>query len=240
MSSQLPFTAMILAGGLGTRLRPVVKDRPKPMATIQGVPFLEILIRSLAEKGVTNFVLLTGYQGELIEDYFRTHQHQGINIIVSPESEPLGTGGPVKNAEGFATDPSLLVNGDTFFDVDVKELYRFHLDRRARVTLSLRPVDDVSRYGSVIIDDNGVITGFREKGPGAGRPGLINAGLSFLSKDFIHSLPDGPFSMETDIFPKLVGTGEMFGLRQEGSFFDIGTPESYEAFKQFVKAVAGQ
>jgi D-glycero-alpha-D-manno-heptose 1-phosphate guanylyltransferase len=231
---------MILAGGLGTRLRSVVKDRPKPMATIQGVPFLEILIRSLAKKGVQHFVLLTGYQGELIENYFRNRQEPDIRIIMSHESEPLGTGGAVKNAEKFVTDPSLLVNGDTFFDADVKELYRFHVDRDSKVTLSLRQVDDVSRYGSVIIGDNGVITGFREKEPGPGRPGLINAGLSFLSKDFIHSLPDGPFSMETDIFPKLVGTGEMFGLSQEGSFFDIGTPESYEAFKQFVKAVAGQ
>jgi len=232
----LPIAAMILAGGLGTRLRPVVNDRPKPMAAIQGVPFLEILIRSLARKGIRNFVLLTGYQGQLIEDYFRTRQNQDVKIVLSPEREPLGTGGAVKNAERFATDPSLLVNGDTFFDVDVAELYRFHLEHRARVALSLHEVDDVSRYGSVIVNDHGVITGFREKEPGTGRPGLINAGLSFLSKQFIHSLPEGPFSMETDLFPKLVGTGEMFGLRQEGLFFDIGTPESYEAFREFVKA----
>jgi len=236
MSSYLPFTAMILAGGLGTRLRSVVNDRPKPMAAIEGVPFLEILIQSLATKGVRDFVFLIGYQAGSIENYFKTHQKRDVKILLSTESEPLGTGGAVKNAERFATDPSLLVNGDTFFDVDVEELYHFHLDRQSTLTLSLHQVDDVSRYGSVIINEHGVITGFREKEPGAGKPGLINAGLSFLAKDFIHSLPDGPFSMETDVFPKLVGTGQMFGLRQEGPFFDIGTPESYEAFTEFVKA----
>jgi D-glycero-alpha-D-manno-heptose 1-phosphate guanylyltransferase len=236
MSLELPIAAMILAGGLGTRLRSVVNDRPKPMATVKGVPFLEILIQSLVQKGVRNFILLTGYHSESIEEYFSAWRHQDVKILLSPEPTPLGTGGAVKNAEKFATDPSLLVNGDTFFDVDVGELLRFHLEHRARVTLSLCRVDDVSRYGSVLVNDKGVITGFREKEPGTGRPGLINAGLSFLAKDFIHSLPDGPCSMERDVFTNLTGTGEMFGLRQEGPFFDIGTPESYEMFKAFVKA----
>ncbi|MBI4964460.1 MAG: nucleotidyltransferase family protein [Desulfomonile tiedjei] len=235
MSSELPIAAMILAGGLGTRLRSIVNDRPKPMAMIHGKPFLDILIRSLAKKGVRKFVLLTGYGAELIEDYFRTRPNQDVEITVSPEPAPLGTGGAVKNAEQFATDPSLLVNGDTFFDVDVGELFRFHVERRAKVTLSLHHVADVSRYGSVLVNDKGAVTGFREKEPKTGGPGLINAGLSLLAKDFIQSLPDGPFSMEVDVFPKLAGTGEMFALRQEGPFFDIGTPESYEAFRAFVK-----
>lgn len=235
MALDLPIAAMILAGGLGTRLRSVINDRPKPMATVQGAPFLDFLIVSLAKKGLRNFVLLTGYQAELIGDYFRDRDDQDFQVFLSPEPAPLGTGGAVKNAEDFATEPTLLVNGDTFFDVDVEELYSFHVDRRSRVTISLHQVEDVSRYGSVLVNDTGVITGFREKEPGKGRPGLINAGLSLLAKEFIHCLPDGPFSMETDLFPKLAGTGEMFGLQQDGPFFDIGTPESYEAFKDFVK-----
>jgi len=233
--ASLPFAALILAGGLGKRLRPVVSDRPKPMAIVQGAPFLEILIDSLADKGVQQFVLLTGYKGEEIERHFVSGHHRDVSIAFSHERSPLGTGGAVKNAEAFATDPSLLVNGDTFFDADLGRLLQFHEDRAAEVTLSLFKVEDVSRYGSVVVDRQGMVIGFREKDENISEPGLINAGLSLLSKRMINSLPRGSFSMEREIFPSLVGSGKMFGLLQERSFFDIGTPESYEAFKRFMK-----
>ncbi len=231
----LPFTAMILAGGLGKRLRQVVSDRPKPMASILGAPFLEILIESLAAKGVRQFVLLTGYKGEAIEEHFAAGYRSDVRIIFSRELSPLGTGGAVKNAEAFATDPSLLVNGDTFFDADLGSLLQFHKDRAAEATLSLFKVENVSRYGSVMVDRKGMVTGFREKDETVSEPGLINAGLSLLSKRLITGLPTGSFSMEREIFPFLAGSGKMFGLLQERPFFDIGTPESYEAFKRFMK-----
>jgi D-glycero-alpha-D-manno-heptose 1-phosphate guanylyltransferase len=234
-SVELPFTAFILAGGLGLRLRPVVSDRPKPMAAVGDTPFLEILIDSLARKGVRDFVLLTGFRGEMIEDHFHSLKQDGISIKFSQEAVPMGTGGAVKNAERFATDPTLLVNGDTFFDADLDALYRFYVEKNAQVILSLYEVEDVSRYGSVRVDINGRITGFSEKKQ-AGGCGLINAGLSLLSADFIEALPEGSYSMEQEIFPKLVGTGRMFGLCQDRPFFDIGTPESYEAFNSFVMA----
>jgi D-glycero-alpha-D-manno-heptose 1-phosphate guanylyltransferase len=231
----LPFNALILAGGLGKRLRSVVADRPKPMAMIGGTPFLEILIDSLAEKGVRRFVILTGYKGEAIEEHFRTGYRGDVTIVFSRERTPLGTGGAVKNAEMFATDPSLLVNGDTFFDADLGRLLQFHADTRAEVTLSLFEVEDVSRYGSVVLDPRGMVVGFREKDEGAAEPGLINAGLTLVSKRLISSLPSGPFSMEREIFPSLVRSGKMFGLLQKRTFFDIGTPESYEAFNSFIR-----
>ena len=231
----LPFTALILAGGLGKRLRSVVSDRPKPMAMVRGAPFLEILIDSLAGKGVRQFVLLTGHKGEAIEDHFGAGYRSGIKIVFSHERSPLGTGGAVKNAEAFATDPSLLVNGDTFFDADLRGLLKFHMDTGAEVTLSLFKVEDVSRYGSVVVDRKGMVIGFREKDENVSEPGLINAGLSLISKRLVSSLPGGSFSMEREIFPSLVGSGKMFGLLQERPFFDIGTPESYEAFKLFMK-----
>ncbi len=233
--ADLPFAALILVGGLGQRLRSVVSDRPKPMAPVQGVPFLEILISSLADKGVRKFVLLTGYKGEAVEEYFGPSYRDDLTIAFSREGSPLGTGGAVKNAEAYATDPSLLVNGDTFFDADLGSLLRFHADNGAEVTLSLFKVEDVSRYGSVMVDGQGTVVGFREKDENIKEPGLINAGLSLLSKRLVSGLPDGPFSMEREIFPSLVGSGKMFGLLQERPFFDIGTPESYEEFKSFVK-----
>jgi NDP-sugar pyrophosphorylase family protein len=205
------------------------------MALVNGVPFLEILVNSLAAKGIARFVLLTGHKSEMIEDHFRD-LYPEPTMEFSREEAPLGTGGPVKLAERFATDPTLLVNGDTFFDAGLELLYRFHLEKKSQVTLSLLKVDDVSRYGSVNVDESGKITGFYEKNEGPGGAGLINGGLSLLSKDFIHSLPeDRPFSMEREVFPTLCRSGGIFGTAQQKAFFDIGTPPSYEEFKQFVK-----
>ena len=234
--SVLPFVAMILTGGLGTRLRPVVSDRPKPMALVEGVPFLEILIDCLAGKGVRDFVLLTGYKADMIESGLGQRSRGDLNLRFSHEHIPLGTGGAVRHASRFCTNPSLVVNGDTFFDADLEMLYRFHLEKKAAVTLSLMRVDDESRYGSVCLEDDGRISGFKEKSETPGRPGLINAGLSLMSKDFILKLPeDVAFSMERDIFPAFARTGKLFGLLQDQPFFDIGTPESYEAFRAYAR-----
>ncbi|MEI7449058.1 MAG: nucleotidyltransferase family protein [Desulfomonile sp.] len=231
---ELPFSAFILAGGLGKRLQSVVFDRPKPLAMVNDKPFLEILIESLAHKGVRDFVLLTGYKGDMIENHFM--RQRKLNIRFSHELAPLGTGGAVKNAEEFATDPTLLVNGDTFFDANLEKLHRFHLTKRAGVTLSLVRAENVGRYGSVIIDKNDFVTGFCEKSQESIGPGFINAGLSLLSLKAIRNLPFGkPFSMENEIFPLLAQSREMAGFYQDRPFFDIGTPESYDEFKIFVK-----
>lgn len=233
-------TAMVLAGGLGTRLRSAVSDRPKPMALIDGVPFLEILIDSLAAKGVGTVVLLTGYQGKMIEEYFRGRPTLYPEIVFSQEQIPLGTGGAVKLAEEFAIDPTLLVNGDTFFDADVAALMDFHTRNHADVTLSLTSVEDVGRYGAVEIDACARVTGFHEKQSGPRRAGLINTGFSVLSLDFIRRLPGGrAFSMEAEAFPDVVKSAGMFGLSRDRPFFDIGTPESYDDFKRFVRERGG-
>jgi D-glycero-alpha-D-manno-heptose 1-phosphate guanylyltransferase len=232
----LPITALILAGGMGTRLRAIVSDRPKPMALVHGVPFIEILIDSLAEKGIREIVLLVGYMGDFIEEYFTGLSNINSRIRVSHEQTPLGTGGAVKKAENLATDPSLLINGDTFFDGDINRLIQLHSEKAADVTLSLLPVADASRYGSVTVTENGLIEGFHEKQERISGPGLINAGFSLISKNFISELPgDRAFSMEREIFPKLADSGRMCGLVSKRSFFDIGTPESYEDFKKFVR-----
>jgi len=226
--------AFILAGGLGTRLRPVVSDRPKPMASVQGKPFLEILVHWLHNKGFNEIVLLTGYRWEWIEDHFSSLS--GPNILISREEVPLGTGGAVKNAEDFATDPTLLVNGDTFFDADTDDLLYHHLEERPAVTLSLTKVPDASRYGSVLLDHNRRVVRFEEKADYPKGPGLINAGMTLLSQSVIRNLPGGrSFSMEREIFPQLAGQGQMMGIVLGGAFFDIGTPESYKEFQQYAR-----
>ncbi len=233
--SVLPFTTMILAGGFGTRLRSVVVDRPKPMALVGDTPFLELLIRSLTSKGAKRMVLLTGYKAAMIEDYFRKDLCGASEILFCREHDPLGTGGAVRNAAEFATDPTLLINGDTFFDADLHGLYAFHLLRGAEVTLTLKQMADISRYGSVQIDGNGKIVGFQEKNPDRSGAGLINGGVSLLSKRFIRELPAGrAFSMEQEIFPVTAQKGVMYGHVQDGPLIDIGTPGSYREFHSFV------
>ncbi|MCX5862072.1 MAG: nucleotidyltransferase family protein [Deltaproteobacteria bacterium] len=230
----LPLRAFILAGGKGKRLRSVVSDRPKPLAMVNDKPFLEVLIESLRRKGIRDMVLLTGYKAESIEDYFSRSKWSYIRF--SREESPLGTGGAVKNAEAFAADPTLLVNGDSFVDADVDALLRFHQQKGVGVTLSLVEVEDAGRYGSVIMDEDGFVKGFMEKPAGPGRPGLVNAGLSLLSLNTIRNLPEQrPFSMENEIFPRLAATRQMVGMLQDKPFYDIGTPESYEEFKVFMR-----
>ncbi len=230
------FTAFILAGGLGRRLRQVVSDRPKPMADVLGQPFLEILTRLLVAKGIHKFVMLVGYRANSIEEYFNDSRFGDMEIRFSREMEPLGTGGAVKNAQRFATDPTLLVNGDTYLDVNIKELYEFHKVKGADATISLFRVSDVSRYGAVSVNSDGLVINFHEKNVNFRKSGVINAGVSLVSRPFIDSLPEqSQFSMETEVFPKLVNAGRMFGLEQKGPFFDIGTPESYLEFQKFVR-----
>lgn len=231
------FTAFILAGGLGKRLRQVVSDRPKPMADVLGQPFLEILTRLLVAKGIHKFVMLVGYKADSIEEHFNDSRFGDLEIMFSHETEPLGTGGAVKNAQRFATDPTLLVNGDTYLDANIKELYEFHKVRGADVTISLFQVADVSRYGSVSLNSDGLVIKFHEKSGNLCNSGLINAGVSLVSRSFIDALPEqSQFSMEIEVFPKLANTGRMFGLEQKGLFFDIGTPESYLEFQEFVSS----
>lgn len=218
----------------------MISDRPKPMALVEGTPFMELLVRSLANRGIRDFVLLTGYMGEAIQQHFRTIDLPGLTVRCSQETEPLGTGGAVKNAEQLASDPTLLVNGDTFFDADLRRLFRFHSERRVDATLSLVWVEDVSRYGAVTLSSTGTIEGFREKGAGSAGAGWINAGLSLLSLSVIRDLPERrSFSMERETFPSLATAGRLAGLGQQGAFFDIGTPESYERFREFVRQSMG-
>lgn len=230
----LPFPALILVGGLGTRLRPMVSDCPKPMAPVCGKPFLEILLDLLIRKGVSEFVLLTGYLGEQVENHFREGYRGTAGIRFSREPEPLGTGGAVRHARDKAGDPSLIVYGDTYFDVDLHELYRFHRHSQGIASLSLRHVPDAGRYGRVVTREDGRIEAFEEKGTGGSGPGLVAGGFYLYSRAFFDVLPDETsFSMEREVFPDLAREGLLYGLPQDKAFFDIGTPESYESFIDF-------
>lgn len=227
MVSPANLRAFVLCGGLGTRLRSVISDRPKSMALVAGVPFLEIILRQLRVAGVRNIVLGTGYLAEQIEEYFREGDQLGLSIHYSREQEPLGTGGAVKLAEPMLGDPVLVLNGDSYVNWVLTDLLQVYLEKQATAVMALQPVPDVSRYGSVAVDDDRRVTEFVEKGVRIGA-GLINAGIYLLQKQLITDLPEGrPISLEREVFPQLLG-GKVYGVVSAGDFIDIGVPADLE------------
>ena len=221
--------AIILAGGFGTRLKEVIgEDIPKPMAPVNGRPFLEYILAYLEKWGVERVIMATGYRHEVIEAHFRD-RHNDIEIAYSVEEEPLGTGGAVKKAMELVNDSSpYVINGDTYFDANLWKLGNSFRAKEAEAIMALRKMGDTSRYGTVKIDPDNRITEFKEKGAHKGM-GFINGGTYILSgKAFLDlGLPD-KFSLEKDYFEKYYTKQRMFGVRCYSYFLDIGIPEDYE------------
>ncbi|HTX89121.1 MAG TPA: nucleotidyltransferase family protein [Bacteroidales bacterium] len=219
--------AIILAGGLGTRLQPLVSDVPKSMAPVNQKPFLEYLLNYLTGQDVTRVILAVGYRQETIRAYFNEQFHH-LPILYATEEEPLGTGGGILNAMKLAvTEQVLVLNGDSMFRIDLHSLTNIHQFNHADVTLALKYMEDCSRYGSVLLDGQHRITGFVEKGEEAA-PGYINAGVYVFRKDFLLQQGfSGKFSIEKDCFEKLYPEKLFYGHPLKGYFLDIGIPEDY-------------
>lgn len=228
--------AIILVGGKGTRLQSVVRDVPKPMAPIQGRPFLEVLLKQLAGfGGVDRVILATGYKSDVIEEWSRSVAHlYPFEILLSRETDPLGTGGAIRQALDLVLgEDCLVMNGDSFLDFDLASLVAAHRQYEGAITIALTPVVDTGRYGEVEIDPVAAsIRGFREKNTDA-KPGLINGGIYLIQSRALRSFEKGiSLSFEKDMIPRLMAAG-MFGHVQEGRFIDIGTEESYFFAQQF-------
>lgn len=233
MQSLSDVTAVILAGGLGTRLRSVVADRQKVMAQVCGRPFLAFLLDQLHSAGISYTVLCTGYKSEQIEEEFG-NSYKGMRLAYSRETESLGTAGAIRLALPLIESPTTIVmNGDSFCDADLSEFESFHRNRNAECSLLLVEVPDTERYGRVILDDESWIASFDEKGAHKGA-GWINAGIYLLGRSLIESIPVGrAVSIEREVFPRWTGRG-LFGYRSRGKFLDIGTPESYSIAEAFL------
>lgn len=219
--------AIVLAGGLGTRLQSVVQDVPKPMALINGRPFLDYQIQYLKSFGINKIIFSVGYKYDHIADFFGD-SYQGIAIQYAIEEEPLGTGGGILNAFDFVeSGVVLVVNGDTLFEIDLADFYDKHMGHSALISLALRKIDDVSRYGIVEIDRDHRIMGFAEKGTKKGE-GLINGGVYLIEKDFFNlNQFETKFSMEKDAFEKYYTSQKFYGFPYASYFLDIGIPEDY-------------
>lgn len=226
--------AILLCGGMGTRLRSVVSDRPKPMADICGKPFLQYLLEMLRDKGITEVIFALGYMGEMIEEYFQDGSAFGLKIAYSYEEEPLGTGGAIRNSLPKILEEEVLVlNADTYFPMDYQGLYRFHQENDGDFSLATRAVPDISRYGAVRRDAAGRIMVWNEKLEDGGQPlaGEINGGIYVMKKSLIAEIPEGKQSLEQDCIPKWLSEGKrIFGLPFDGYFMDIGIPKDYQQF----------
>ena len=223
-------SAAVLAGGLGTRLRSVVADRPKVLAPVAGRPYLAHLLDPLAAAGVRETVLLTGYGADQVRAAFGD-THRGMTLRYSEEPEPLGTAGAVRYAIELFTDRAvLLLNGDSFCALDFPAFAA--AVPAGLVGLALARVADVSRYGAVTLDANQRVTAFAEKGGAAGE-GWINAGIYLIPRERLTDIPAGrPVSLEREVLPRWVSAPGVVGV-PGGRFIDIGTPESFAAAEAF-------
>jgi NDP-sugar pyrophosphorylase family protein len=222
----LGVSAAILAGGLGTRLRPVVVDRPKVLAPVHGRPYLTILFNQLAAAAIEEVTLLTGFEGRQVRETLG-ETNAGMRLSYSEEPFPLGTAGAVRWALPKLAGPTiLLLNGDSYCAVDFGAFRDFHEQTTAEVSLVLARIPRATRYGCVLADDYGHVKDFAEKA--AVSTDWVNAGIYLLERSVLEQIPVGqPLSLEREVLPEWVSRGRVFGFRCGGGFLDIGTPESY-------------
>ena len=222
--------AIILAGGLGTRLKETVPDMPKPMASIGGKPFLWYVLEYVFQSGIRKVILSIGHQHEMITSHFG-NRYKDIRIEYAIENEPLGTGGGIKLALSYARDSEVaIINGDTFFPVPLREMYDYHRKTKAHLTIALKPMEEYERYGSVIVEEGRIIR-FEEKK--YTEFGYINGGIYIARRHlFKDARLDNRFSFETDFLEKESGRLYFAGFASDQYFIDIGIPDDYERAMQ--------
>ena len=224
--------AILLCGGLGTRLREVIKDIPKPMAPVNGTPFMQIKLDQLVDAGVSRVVFATGYKKEIIRDYFGDN-YRGMEIFYSEENELLGTGGAIMQALQYITeDNAIVMNGDVYIDIDLIDLYQFHLNNPCIATIAVKPMHDFDRYGNCIFDGI-LIQQFVEKQPT--KFGHINLGCYVLSAQIFDGLNlPHKFSFENDYLNIYVQSRPHHVYINDGYFMDIGIPSDYFSFIDYM------
>ena len=221
-------TAIILAGGLGTRLKKVNPILPKPLAPINGHPFLEYLFDYWMAQGISKFILSVGYQSQSIIDHFGQN-YRGVGIEYVVENSPLGTGGALLLSAKGLTEPFLILNGDTFFEVDLKDLFSFHDKKKSECTISLFRTDNLQRYMPIEISLDGLILKIKETNQQASH--LSNGGVYLMNPSVLKNLYkyiNKKISLEDDLLPESFSSGAaLYGLECFGGFIDIGIPEDY-------------
>ncbi len=219
--------AIVLAGGLGTRLKTVVADLPKSLAPVAGKPFLAYLLDHARKQGIDKFIFALGYKPELIETFVRKYLPEETYVF-SIEKEPLGTGGAIYKACKQASSANIIIlNADTFYGIRYSQLASMHEQHKADCTLALKPMKEFERYGAVNMDEENTIRGFSEKKYQSS--GLINGGVYALKvESFVKKTFPEIFSFEKDYLEPACVKGNILGLVSDAYFIDIGVPEDYQ------------
>ncbi len=235
LSEQSP-QAVLLVGGLGTRLRPLTRDVPKPMILVGGVPYLEHQLRYLRRQQIRNVVMLTGYLGRQIEDYFGDGARFGLSVRYSREEEPLGTGGALLQAVSLLDETFLIIYGDSFLPIDYRDLHR-RLTSPVQAVLAVydNRLDDTMVPNNIALDDRGLVMRY-DKSSGAPDLTHVDAGVLAMRRSAIELHRGGRgFSLENEIFPKLIARGQLLAYAVPHRFHDIGTPEGLSLFEDALR-----
>jgi D-glycero-alpha-D-manno-heptose 1-phosphate guanylyltransferase len=224
--------AIILAGGFGTRLQSVLKDVPKVMADINGAPFISYLILFLAQNGIEHIILSLGFKSEAVKEHFDANPAKA-SLIYSVEEKPLGTGGAIKRASKYVKGEDVLIlNGDTFFEIDLGKFCNAYESSGAEVMMALKKAPDCYRYDSVALDADHRVVNFTPRK--AGREGIINGGMQIINKNILDDMPE-IFSFENDFLMKRFDKIKISGCLFDSYFIDIGIPKDYEKAKEEFK-----
>ena len=228
--------AVILCGGLGTRLRPLTYDIPKPMIPFGDEPFLQILIDYFKAQGVEKFIFCTGHLHEQIEEHFGDGSQHGVEIVHSVELEPLGTGGALLNAKHLLDEQFFFAFGDSYLPLKLKHLTRIQEENHAQGVITVYMNNDNIASNNVRIMPDGRVQEYIKKNPPESMNGL-EAGLSLFNRNILDHAPGRIFSLEEAIFPKLINPGKLFGLLTDQRFYDIGTPSGLELARKAILSI---
>ncbi len=223
-----PKKALILAGGLGTRLSPITNEIPKQLMPIHGKSILEHVLDLFKKYGIKDIILCVGYKAEKFKEYFGDGKKFNVNITYVIEETPMGTAGPIKLAKEFINGPFIVCNADELKDIDLFDMYLNHKESGAVATIALTTVVDPSAYGVARLQGNRILEFVEKPKKDEAPSNLINSGLYIFEKEVINYIPEGKSMLEKDVFPRLAKDGKLYGFIFSGQWFDTGTLERYE------------
>lgn len=220
--------AIILAGGLGTRLRPLTDETPKPLLLIKGIPIIEHALNNFKKHGIKDIILSIGYKADKIKEYFKDGAHLGVNISYCIEDEPLGTGGAIRLAAKGINETFIAINGDNLADFNWTDMINYHKKNNAKITLGLYPVEDVTQYGIARLEEDKLMEFIEKPSVEKAPSNLNNAGAYLIEPAALNILPQGKSSIERDCFEKLAPLGIVFAHRHGGQWYPTDTLEKYK------------
>ena len=228
LGETMPKKAVILAGGKGTRLRPITYEIPKALIPIHGKTLTEHLFDLFKKFGVTDIIMCVGHMKEKIIKHYGDGSGFGVKITYIEEEEPLGTGGPIKKARNLLRETFIVSNGDELKNVNLNEMYNIHRNNNAKCTIALTTVSDTQNYGVAHLSGSRILEFVEKPKKGKEPSNLINSGLYIMEPDVINLIPKGFSMLEKDVFPKLAKEDSLCGYPFSGQWFDTGNIQRYE------------